>query len=78
MSEYARELAVRMMQERDAAYGEIESLRRLVADGIEAFRLTKEYVNIPDDHGQVLLPDIPGWSHFDWCEKARAALRYTP
>ncbi len=74
MSDFARETAVRLMQERDEAFGEIESLRRLIADGLEAFRLTKEYVNIPDEHGQVLLPDIPGWSHFDWTERARATL----
>ena len=53
---------------------EREKWTRLVAEGIEAFRLTKEYVNIPDENGFVLLPDVEGWSHFDWVVKARAAL----
>lgn len=53
---------------------EREKWAALVADGIDAFRLTKEYVNIPDENGFVLLPDIEGWSHFDWTEKARTML----
>ena len=42
--------------------------RALVADGIEAFRLTREYV------GEDTLPDIEGWSWFDWTQKAAAYL----
>lgn len=53
---------------------EVARLREVIADGIEAFRLTKEYVNIPDENGHVLLPDIEGWSHFDWTEHARHVL----
>lgn len=55
---------------------EVLELRKLVAEGIEAFRLTKEYVNVPDERGFVLLPDLPGWSHFDWTEKAKAKIAY--
>lgn len=43
-------------------------LRDVIAEGIEAFRLTREYV------GEDTLPAIEGWSWFDWCEKARAIL----
>ena len=63
-----------VIEERNAARAELAALRALVADGIEAFRLTKEYVNVPDEHGFVLLPDVPGWSHWDWTVKARAVL----
>ena len=41
----------------------------LVAEGVKAFRLTRDYV------GEELLPALPGWSWFDWTEKALAALR---
>lgn len=51
-----------------------DALEALVADGIEAFRFTKEYLNVPDENGFVTLPDIEGWSHFDWTQRARAAL----
>ena len=44
------------------------ALEALIADGIEAFRLTREYV------GDDVLPDEPGWSWFDWAQRARAAL----
>lgn len=54
---------------------EIAKLKRLVEEGLEAFCLTKEYINIPDENGFVLLPDIEGWSHFDWSEKARKTLK---
>lgn len=43
-------------------------LEALVTDGIEAFRLTREYV------GEYMLPPMPGWSWFDWTERAEAAL----
>lgn len=36
----------------------------LIKDGIEAFRLTREYV------GEKMLPNIEGWSHYDWVQKA--------
>ena len=48
----------------------------LIAEGIEAFRVTREYV---DPKGgdptstDGLLPALPGWAWFDWCEKARRA-----
>ena len=38
----------------------------LIAEGIEAFRFTREYV------GEDLLPEVPGWSWYDWVTKARA------
>lgn len=43
----------------------------LLRDGIEAFRLTRDYV------GHDLLPDLPGWSWADWVHRAehRLALR---
>ena len=48
----------------------LDGLREtLLAEGIEAFRLTREYV------GEDTLPALPGWSWFDWTEKALAALR---
>ena len=59
-------------QPRDATPADsLDALRALVADGIEAIRLTREYV---DPTGE-LLPPLPGWSWFDWTERARAALR---
>jgi hypothetical protein len=41
---------------------------RLLSEGIEAFRLTREYV------GEDMLPAVEGWSWFDWCEKANQHL----
>ena len=56
--------------EAEAAPHPLDGLREaLLAEGIEAFRLTREYV------GEDTLPALPGWSWFDWTEKARAALR---
>ena len=53
-----------------AAPTSLDGLREaLLAEGIEAFRLTREYV------GEDTLPALPGWSWFDWTEKALAALR---
>lgn len=46
----------------------IDAYRDLVADGIQAFRLTREYV------GQATLPALAGWSWFDWTERAKGAL----
>ena len=46
----------------------LDAYAQLLADGIKAFRWTREYV------GEDTLPAIVGWSWFDWCEKARAAL----
>jgi hypothetical protein len=46
-----------------------DDLRALVEQGIEALRLTREYV------GEDVLPATPGWSWFDWTERAREALR---
>jgi len=60
--------------ERDGLQRRLDAVLALIADGVEAFRLTKEYVNIPDANGHVLLPDIEGWSHFDWTTRAAAAL----
>lgn len=42
-----------------------DELLLLVEQGVEAFRLTNEYVP---------LPEVEGWSHFDWTEAAKAAL----
>ena len=47
-------------------------LYEVIADGIEAFRLTREYV------GEDMLPVVEGWSWFDWCEKARRAVLTQP
>lgn len=38
--------------------------RDLIFEGIEAFRLTREYL------GPEFLPEIEGWSWFDWVQKA--------
>lgn len=54
------------------AHAEIRALRAVVADGLEAWRLTREYLGsrgVDDEY----LPEQPGWSWFDWCEKARNA-----
>jgi hypothetical protein len=45
------------------------SMEALVAEGIEAVRLTREYV------GEEVLPEIEGWSWYDWTQKAKAALQ---
>ena len=37
----------------------------LVESGLEAFRLTQAYV------GEDVLPEIEGWSWYDWTQKAR-------
>ena len=44
----------------------------LIKEGIEAIRLTREYV------GEKMLPNIEGWSHFDWAEKAKAHISNAP
>lgn len=43
-------------------------LRQLIEQGIEAFRLTRDYV------GPETFPAAPGWSWFDWVAKARRAI----
>ena len=54
---------------------ENERLRQIIADGIEAVRLTREYVDgEPEDSTDGLLPALPGWSWFDWTEKAKEAV----
>lgn len=42
--------------------------RDLIFEGIEAFRLTREYL------GEDALPEQPGWSWFDWVRKAEEYL----
>lgn len=42
--------------------------RDLIAKGIEAFRLTREYL------GEDVLPELGGWSWFDWVRKAEEYL----
>lgn len=49
---------------------ENRQLRLLLSDGIEAIRLTREYV-MP----AVSLPAKAGWSWFDWTERAKEALQ---
>jgi hypothetical protein len=48
----------------DAIYAELDRLRALIADGVEAFRLTREYL------GDDALPAVEGWSWFDWTQRA--------
>lgn len=48
--------------------GTSPDLRALIREGIEAFRLTREYVS-----GEVL-PAEPGWEWFDWTVRARRLL----
>lgn len=52
--------------------GAVAKLEQLVLDGVEAFRLTRDYV------GEEALPAMPGWSWFDWCERARAEAHPCP
>ena len=47
-------------------------LRELIARGIEAMRLTRDYV------GEGTLPALDGWSWYDWTREAEAALASTP
>jgi hypothetical protein len=47
-------------------------VRDLIADGIEAFRLTREYVT-----PAVTLYATAGWSWFDWTQRAKAELEVT-
>lgn len=63
-----------ILEKLDFARADIMALYDMVNDGIQAFRLTKEYVNIPDMYGNVLLPDIEGWSHYDWIKRASALI----
>jgi len=56
----------------EAAEARVAALNAALAEGIEAFRLTREYV------GESLLPRIEGWSWFDWCEKAAALMEGSP
>jgi hypothetical protein len=46
----------------------IEQLERVIAGGVIAFQHTREYV------GEDVLPEIAGWSWFDWCQRANAVL----
>jgi len=48
------------------AEAERDRLAALVADGIEAFRITREYV------GEGLLPEHDGWAWYDWTQRAAA------
>ena len=41
-----------------------EMADQIIAGGLVAFQLTREYV------GEGLLPEIAGWSWFDWCSRA--------
>jgi len=61
-----------MQQESDKMEARVAALNAALAEGIEAFRLTREYV------GESLLPRIEGWSWFDWCEKAAALIERSP
>ena len=61
-----------MQQEADEMEARVAELEGAVAEGIEAFRLTREYA------GESLLPRIEGWSWFDWCEKAAALMEGSP
>jgi len=60
------------MEEQRAEEARVAALEAALAEGIEAFRLTREYV------GESLLPRIEGWSWFDWCEKAAALIERSP
>jgi predicted transcriptional regulator len=51
---------------------EVADLRKLIEEGIEAFRLTREYVFGAE--ADEAMPAVPGWAWFDWCEKARRAV----
>lgn len=57
-----------LYRENVALRGRVEELSEALSDGVEALRLTREYV------GDGLLPAVPGWSWFDWTESARALL----
>jgi len=59
-------------QQLDLTEARVAELEGALAEGIEAFRLTREYV------GESLLPRIEGWSWFDWCEKAAALIEGSP
>jgi hypothetical protein len=44
---------------------ELEYVQNLLRVGIEAFRLTREYV------GEKTLPEVKGWSWFDWVQDVK-------
>lgn len=46
-----------------------EKLRVFIGQGVTAFHHTREYV------GEEVLPAIPGWSWFDWTERAHTIIR---
>ena len=46
-----------------------EDAERLVVKGLVAFDLTRQYV------GEDMLPEIEGWSWYDWCQNAEEYLR---
>jgi hypothetical protein len=54
----------RLWAENKRLRAENERMRALVVDGIEAFRLTREYL------GDDALPAVDGWSWFDWVQRA--------
>jgi hypothetical protein len=60
--------AIANLMRAEAAEREASELRELVADGIKAFRYTREYV------GEETLPAKKNWSWFDWTERAHAAV----
>lgn len=51
---------------------ELGELRGLLAEGVEAMRLTREYVGVE------ALPPVAGWSWFDWATKAATAAGHGP
>ena len=55
---------------------DVESLRLLIAEGIVAMQLTREYVDPAAAHSdtECLLPKMPGYSWWDWTQKAEKEL----
>ncbi len=60
--------AEELLAEVDALRAEAQQLREALWRGVEAMRLTREYV------GEDVLPVVEGWSWFDWTREALAAL----
>lgn len=66
----AQELEAWMNEHQVHYAGREQEAIALVETGISAFRQTCEYVNSRPTNP--LLPHLPGWSHFDWVERATA------
>jgi uncharacterized circularly permuted ATP-grasp superfamily protein len=69
MDEQTVAAVLKEQEHTEAAESVSEKLRTFIAQGITAFHHTREYV------GEDVLPAQPGWSWFDWTERAHTIIR---